>query len=180
VFWENPSQQRSGHLLIPGITFSAGHAALKEIIDDAEGIKAKRDMYAETQREKSEILDAVRRSEWNAEMNPIVVTLQYGHKLEHDFTQGCVKRCTVLPWTDSSIYQSLSCTNTFHSAQFVVDAYIALRPQTGFQYRITLNLVVSHPMVAYHCSINIIIQAIFCHPNILAASHSEVHSNPRR
>jgi trafficking protein particle complex subunit 8 len=95
VFWEIPSQQRSGHLLVPGITFGAGHAALKETIEDAEGIKVKRNMYAETQREKNEILDAVRRSEWNAEMNPIVVTLQHGHKLDHNFAKGCVKRCTV-------------------------------------------------------------------------------------
>lgn len=133
VFWEIPSQQRSGHLLIPGITFGAGHAALKEIIDDAEGIKVKRNMYAETQREKNEILDAVRRSEWNAEMNPIVVTLQHGHKLEHDFTQGCVKHHPVLSFTDSCFYQSVSCTSTFHSSQFVVDTYVTLRPQTGFQ-----------------------------------------------
>jgi trafficking protein particle complex subunit 8 len=96
IFWDIPSQQRSGHLLVPGITFGAGHAALKEIIEDAEGIKVKRNMYAETQREKDEILDAIRASEWNAEMNPIVVTLQHGHKLEHDFTEGCVKRGTLL------------------------------------------------------------------------------------
>jgi trafficking protein particle complex subunit 8 len=64
---------------------------LKEIIEDAEGIKVKRNMYAETQREKTEILDAVRISEWNAEMNPIVVILRQGQQLEHDFTAGWVK-----------------------------------------------------------------------------------------
>jgi hypothetical protein len=96
IFWDIPSQQRSGHLLVPGITFGAGHAALKEIIEDAEGIKVRRNMYAETQREKDEILDAIRASEWNAEMNPIVVTLHHEHKLEHDFTEGCVKRGTLL------------------------------------------------------------------------------------
>jgi hypothetical protein len=183
AFWEIPSQQRSGHLLIPGITFGAGHAALKEIIDDAEGIKAKRNMYAETQREKNEILDAVRRSEWNAEMNPIVVTLQHGHKVEHDFKQGCVKRHAILPFTDSGFYQSMSCTNTFHSPQLVVDASVTLCPQTGFQCWNTVNLIVSHPVVYTFFVVEIItvvIEAIFCLRNILADSRSEGHSNPRR
>jgi hypothetical protein len=76
----------------------AGHAELKEIIEDAEGIKVKRNMYAETQREKNEILDAVRGSEWNAEMNPIIVTLQHGHKMGHNFTEGCVKYHVRLSW----------------------------------------------------------------------------------
>lgn len=91
VFWEISSQQRSGHLLIPGITFGASHAPLKEIIEDAEGAKVKRSMYAETQREKEEILDAIRASEWNAEMNPIFVTLQHGHTVEHKFAERCVR-----------------------------------------------------------------------------------------
>lgn len=88
MFWEIPSQQRSGFFLVPGITFATGHAALKEIIEEAEGAKVKRSMYAETQREKQEILDAVRASEWNAEMNPVVVTLQHDDRLEHDFATG--------------------------------------------------------------------------------------------
>lgn len=91
VFWEIPSQARAGHILIPGVTFGAGHAALKEIIEDAEGAKVKRSMYAETQREKEEILDAIRASEWNAEMNPIVIDQQHGRTVKHEFSQGCVK-----------------------------------------------------------------------------------------
>ena len=134
VFWEVPSQQRSGHLLVPGITFGAGHAGLKEIIEDAEGIKVKRSMYAETQREKNEILDAVRGSEWNAEINPILMTIQHGHKMEHNFAKGCVNHCIGLSWVDSSVYQGLSCTNTFHAAQFILDAWSALRSQIGSEY----------------------------------------------
>lgn len=88
VFWEIPSQHRSGHLLVSGLTLGAGHAALQEIIEEAESAKVKRSMYAETQREKLELLDGVRKSEWNAEMNPIVVTLQDGGRLEHDFATG--------------------------------------------------------------------------------------------
>ncbi|KZP10535.1 hypothetical protein FIBSPDRAFT_1051266 [Athelia psychrophila] len=88
VFWEIPNEQRSGHLLVPGITFGVGHAALKEIIQDAESAKVKRSMYAETQREKEEILDAIRNSEWNAEMDPTNVSLQQGRVLEHNFAEG--------------------------------------------------------------------------------------------
>lgn len=92
VFWDIPNERRSGYLLVPSITFGVGHAALKEIIEDAEGAKVKRSMYAETQREKEEILDAIRSSEWNVEMNPIVVSLQQGRMLEHNFADGCVLR----------------------------------------------------------------------------------------
>jgi trafficking protein particle complex subunit 8 len=90
VFWEIPSQQRSGHLLLSGIALGSGHAALQGIIEDAEGLKVRRSMYAETRREKEEILDAIRRSEWNVEMNPIVVDVQGGVRIEHDFSEGCV------------------------------------------------------------------------------------------
>lgn len=68
--------------------FSAGHAALKETIEAAENAKVKRSMYAETQREKMEVLESIRNSEWNREMNPIVVTLQDQRPLEHDFSKG--------------------------------------------------------------------------------------------
>jgi hypothetical protein len=53
-------------------------------------------MYAETQREKLALLEAVRSSDWNAEMNPIVVTLQEGSTVYHDFTTGYVSCLTAL------------------------------------------------------------------------------------
>ncbi|KAJ7293446.1 ER-golgi trafficking TRAPP I complex 85 kDa subunit-domain-containing protein [Mycena rebaudengoi] len=85
VSWEIPSQDRHGHILVSGITLGAGHAALRDIIDEADGAKVKRSMYAETQRQKIEVLDAIRHSEWNTEMNPTVVTQQEAPVL-HDFT----------------------------------------------------------------------------------------------
>ena len=88
LFWEIPSEQRSGHVLIPGAILGAGHAALKEIVEEAQEAKVKRSMYAETQREKSAVLDAIRTSEWNAEMNPLVLTLQQGEVVKHDFSAG--------------------------------------------------------------------------------------------
>lgn len=90
VFWEIPSQERSGHILVSGVTLGAGHAALQDIIAEAEEAKVKRSMYAETQREKMDILQAIKDSEWNSEMNPIVLALQEPDTLEHDFSKGYV------------------------------------------------------------------------------------------
>lgn len=55
-----------------------------------ENAKVKRSMYAETQREKIEISQSIRESEWNAEMNPLVVTVHEG-VVEHDFSLGYVE-----------------------------------------------------------------------------------------
>ncbi|KAJ7900204.1 ER-golgi trafficking TRAPP I complex 85 kDa subunit-domain-containing protein [Mycena olivaceomarginata] len=87
VFWEIPDQDRHGHILVSGITLGAGHAALKDIIDEAENAKVKRSMYAETQRQKMDVLDAIRHSEWNTEMNPTVVT-QEEVPVVHDFSKS--------------------------------------------------------------------------------------------
>ena len=59
------------------------------MIEEVERTKLKRSIYAETQRERLEILEAVRTSEWNAEMNPVVVSLQDG-QVAHDFSKGWV------------------------------------------------------------------------------------------
>ncbi|KAG6832288.1 hypothetical protein H0H92_003521 [Tricholoma furcatifolium] len=88
VFWEIPSQQRLGFFTVAGFTLGAGHAALGSIIEETENAKIKRSMYAETQREKEEILEAVRTSEWNTEMNPVVMLLQEPLTVYHDFTTG--------------------------------------------------------------------------------------------
>ncbi|EGO05173.1 hypothetical protein SERLA73DRAFT_68802 [Serpula lacrymans var. lacrymans S7.3] len=87
-YWEIPSQRRSGHLFLSDITLGAGHAALRDIIQEAESTKAKRSMYAETQREKHEILEAIRDSEWNVETNPTVIAVESGRTVEHDFAKG--------------------------------------------------------------------------------------------
>jgi hypothetical protein len=91
VFWEIPSQQRSGHLLVSNITLGAGHAALRDVIKEVEGGKLKRSIYAETQREKLKLFDTIRNSEWNSEMNPVFVTVQDGVTVLHDFSKGCVQ-----------------------------------------------------------------------------------------
>ncbi|KAK0478294.1 ER-golgi trafficking TRAPP I complex 85 kDa subunit-domain-containing protein [Armillaria novae-zelandiae] len=88
VFWEIPAQHRSGHVLLAGINVGAGHAALRDIVSLAENAKATRNMYAETQREKVKMLQTVRDSEWNSEMDPIVITAQTTETVDHDFTNG--------------------------------------------------------------------------------------------
>lgn len=90
LFWEMPSQRRSGHILVSGLNLGAGHADLQSVIDDAQSAKVKRSMYAETHREKIEILEAIRNSEWNINSNPIVVTLHDCAVVKHDFSTGCV------------------------------------------------------------------------------------------
>ncbi|KAF8445809.1 ER-golgi trafficking TRAPP I complex 85 kDa subunit-domain-containing protein [Boletus edulis BED1] len=87
LFWEIPSEQRAGFILLSGVNLGASHAALQEVIENVESAKVKRSMYAETQREKMEILRSIRDSDWNAEMNPLVVTVQEG-VIEHDFSRG--------------------------------------------------------------------------------------------
>ena len=100
VFWDIPSEYRSGHICVTGITLGAKHAALREVIEATEGAKVKRSMYAETRREKAEILNGIRESEWNDEMNPLVLSLKEGTLL-HDFTQGFVDAgCSVEVLTD--------------------------------------------------------------------------------
>ena len=88
VFWEIPSQRISGHLNVYGITLGAGHAALEDILEDADNAKTKRSMYAETRRENMQMLDAIRGSDWNTEMNPIAVSLKDLGTKAHDFGSG--------------------------------------------------------------------------------------------
>jgi len=88
VFWQIPSRNISGHCSILGITLGAGDAAIENIIEEAESAKLKRSMYAETRRENMEVLDAIRMSEWNTEMNPIVVSMREMGTILHNFANG--------------------------------------------------------------------------------------------
>ncbi|KAF8917701.1 ER-golgi trafficking TRAPP I complex 85 kDa subunit-domain-containing protein [Mucidula mucida] len=88
VFWELPSQNRMGHVLLSASNIGAGHAALQDIIDAAENAKVARSMYAETQREKMEVLQAVKDSAWNAEKDPVVLSVQSERSMKHDFSSG--------------------------------------------------------------------------------------------
>ncbi|KAA1467917.1 hypothetical protein DENSPDRAFT_856966 [Dentipellis sp. KUC8613] len=88
LFWSIPSEHRTGHISISAATLGARHGALDAILDEAADAKVKRNMFAETQREKDAILNAIRASEWNAEMDPVVITSQNMKIVEHDFSSG--------------------------------------------------------------------------------------------
>jgi hypothetical protein len=97
IFWENTSKKRSGHVLVPGLTVGSSHGLFRGIIAEAESSKAIRSMYAETRREKMEILQAVRDSDWNNEMDPLTVTLEFVDSVSHDFARGFVSWTFVRP-----------------------------------------------------------------------------------
>lgn len=87
VFWEIPAENRSGNILISGLILGATHSPLRDIIRSAENSKITRSMYAETQRKKEEILEDIRNSEWNMEMNPLHVII-HTNDVSHDFATG--------------------------------------------------------------------------------------------
>ena len=88
LFWDIPSSGRSGYILASGLLLGASHAPLRDIIQEVEQRKAKRSMFAETQREREEILESIRNSEWNMEMNPLVTTAHCEDIIGHDFSSG--------------------------------------------------------------------------------------------
>ena len=87
LFWDIPSHGRSGHVLVSGAILGAEHGALSAVIQEAEETKPKRSMYAETQRQRSNILEAIRRSEWNAEMNPVLLMTVEPNIVNHNFSE---------------------------------------------------------------------------------------------
>ncbi|KAL1737123.1 ER-golgi trafficking TRAPP I complex 85 kDa subunit-domain-containing protein [Schizophyllum commune] len=107
LFWSMPSQQRSGHILVSGLRMGASHAPLRDIVEAAESAKVKRSMYAETQRERAEVLTAVRASEWNMEMDPLVVRALAGSRVEHDFSRGPLR--IPVPFAVRNFSQSHTC-----------------------------------------------------------------------
>ncbi|TEB39007.1 hypothetical protein FA13DRAFT_1724958 [Coprinellus micaceus] len=108
IFWEIPSQNRKGHITVYGTRMGAAHAALDDIIDKTENAKVKRSMYAETQREKMELVDGIRGSEWNEEMDPISVSVEDLGAVEYDFGKGpCNIPLTFLVRNHSALYDTL-------------------------------------------------------------------------
>ncbi|KAL0579376.1 hypothetical protein V5O48_002652 [Marasmius crinis-equi] len=86
--WSIPSEGRSGHLMISDLNVGAGHAALRGLLEESENAKTTRSMYSETRQERLEMFQAIRDSEWNVEMNPLVVHVTTPHVVKHDFSRG--------------------------------------------------------------------------------------------
>ncbi|GAA5918451.1 hypothetical protein JCM1841_003975 [Sporobolomyces salmonicolor] len=77
----------SGHLLLPLPMLGAGSsAALKSVLETAE-LKAG-GLYEESQRERTAIIAALRRSELGVEDNPVAVAVEVEEVREHDFGRG--------------------------------------------------------------------------------------------
>ncbi|KAF9270075.1 hypothetical protein L218DRAFT_848836 [Marasmius fiardii PR-910] len=94
--WTIPSEGRSGHFHISDLNIVAGHGALGDILEEAENAKATRSMYSETRRERLEIFQSIRDSEWNMEMNPLVVHVMASSTVKHDFSKGpCSSSVTI-------------------------------------------------------------------------------------
>ena len=88
LFWDIPVSGRSGFLLVTGLILGATHAPLQDVIQSVEQQRAKRSMFAETRREREDILEAIRNSEWNMEMNPLVTFVRCDEVVAHDFATG--------------------------------------------------------------------------------------------
>lgn len=88
VFWEIPSSNRTGFILVPGLLLGASHAPMMEAIQELEQKKVIRSMFAETLREREEILQYVQYSEWNREVNPLIARISSKTRVLHDFSHG--------------------------------------------------------------------------------------------
>lgn len=91
VYWEIPEEDRRGFVTVQGITLGACSAPLENIIQNSGSNSGKRILYAETSRGQAVIREIIRTSDWNAEMNPLVIRASTeSPRVTHDFSQGCV------------------------------------------------------------------------------------------
>lgn len=95
-----------------------------------EGTKVKRSMFAETQREKAEILNGIRESEWNAEMNPMVLSLQETGTLLHNFTQGLVQIESITEAVANILSQTLLHIGVPYTSQLFSNPYMPIFVET--------------------------------------------------
>ena len=68
---------------------------VEDVIREVEQGKAKRSMFAETEREREDILNGIRECEWNFEMNPLVASVRSEEIISHDFSKGWVRSYAV-------------------------------------------------------------------------------------
>jgi len=88
VHWHIPSEKRSGLLVLSNqLALGAAHGGLNPLIDASRSAKAKRTMFAETDRLQAVLLETLSGSVWNEEMNPLVVRVASA-TVNHDFSKG--------------------------------------------------------------------------------------------
>ena len=86
LHWEIPSQERYGYIILSGLHLGARHALLHDVLSAER--PAKRSMYAETEKERREIMDGFERSKWNEDSMPVSVDVRHQDRLAHDFNAG--------------------------------------------------------------------------------------------
>lgn len=110
IFWEIPTQQRFGYVSLYGLTLGARHGVLQSMIEEAESAKVKRSMYTETHKENLEVLDAIKSSEWNMEMDPVVLSIQQPDITSHDFSKGPCRLSIAFNLRNHSLTHGVRCT----------------------------------------------------------------------
>lgn len=85
---EHEETQRSGHLLVSGLVLDTGYKLLQPLVDQALQAKAKRSMFAETLREREEMIESIRTCVWNVATNPVTVKTSCEEVVSHDFSTG--------------------------------------------------------------------------------------------
>ncbi|KAH7104622.1 ER-golgi trafficking TRAPP I complex 85 kDa subunit-domain-containing protein [Auriculariales sp. MPI-PUGE-AT-0066] len=88
IQWSIPTEKRFGQLVLANqLTLGATHGSLNALLEGVRTGKAKRTMFAETDRAKAGLLNALEGSTWNEEMNPLSVSVS-APSTRHDFSQG--------------------------------------------------------------------------------------------
>ncbi|TFK30788.1 hypothetical protein FA15DRAFT_662838 [Coprinopsis marcescibilis] len=106
VFWEIPREKRKGYMTVYGIPLGSCHGPLDQIIYNLENSKVKRSIYAETVREKAELVEGIRTSVWNADTDPTVATVEE-NKIIHNFDKGpCHAAVNIIVRNNSPLYDS--------------------------------------------------------------------------
>jgi len=107
LFWSIPPSGRSGHVVISAAVVGAEHGILNAVIQEVQDMKVKRSMYAETHRERASLLEAIRGSEWNAEANPVSMTIIEPDIIDHNFSEtSCQVPVTLMLRNFSMTYSS--------------------------------------------------------------------------
>jgi hypothetical protein len=65
-----------------------GFPLLQLLVDEALQAKAKRSMFAETLREREEMLESIQSCSWNKATNPVTVTASCPEIISHNFGSG--------------------------------------------------------------------------------------------
>ncbi|KIY70143.1 hypothetical protein CYLTODRAFT_392434 [Cylindrobasidium torrendii FP15055 ss-10] len=130
LFWRiitPETTERVGHVTVRVDNVGVGHGLLRDIVDTAESAKVVRSMYAETTREKAEVLRCVKESEWNAEGDPVVVRILGQDDIKHAFAEGPCRAKVTFGLRNQSLTHEVAYSLQVARAQDVDTRHSALR-----------------------------------------------------